>query len=91
MPNWRERSEYEYIDQLTNHQKAWEYLRRSPDYRDDWNGYYSLPAKDKGYAMSHSLAKGWHLEQMVDPLDDHPQLLWITRVGPEIVTRANKR
>ncbi|WP_456857784.1 transcriptional regulator domain-containing protein [Bradyrhizobium sp. USDA 4515] len=37
--NWRSESAYDYIDDLTPSELAWEFLRRNPDYR---NSYYTL-------------------------------------------------
>ncbi|WP_246495724.1 transcriptional regulator domain-containing protein [Ameyamaea chiangmaiensis] len=31
--NWRSEAAYDYIDQLTTSELAWEFLRRNPDYR----------------------------------------------------------
>ena len=34
--DWRSRSAYDYIDDLTAPEVAWEFLRRNPDYRKDY-------------------------------------------------------
>ncbi|HVF59552.1 MAG TPA: DUF6499 domain-containing protein [Thermoanaerobaculia bacterium] len=36
MPDWRNAAAYEFRFKIPNLQWAWEFLRRNPDYRDDW-------------------------------------------------------
>ncbi|WP_333836088.1 transcriptional regulator domain-containing protein [Novosphingobium sp.] len=37
--NWRSQAAYDYVDDLTPSELAWEFLRRNPDYRQS---YYQL-------------------------------------------------
>jgi len=34
---WRDQQSYDYVDALTTEGLAWEYLRRSPDYQQQYN------------------------------------------------------
>lgn len=39
--SWRSETAYDYIDQLTTSELAWEFLRRNPDYRTAFQGLLS--------------------------------------------------
>ncbi|WP_371815808.1 transcriptional regulator domain-containing protein [Novosphingobium sp. SG751A] len=39
--SWRSAAAYNYIDQLTPSELAWEFLRRNPDYRNAFQGLLS--------------------------------------------------
>ena len=90
MLDWRNKNDYLFIRELTNEQIAWEYLRRNLDYQKSWNNYNSLPEDQKGYVTSHPLAKKWYLDEMIDPLDDKPNLRWISKIETPVLTQANR-
>ena len=39
MLDWRNPKDYAYIESLSNSRWAWEFLRRNPKYRDDWQRF----------------------------------------------------
>ena len=40
MPNWRNPDDYRFTRQLSREQWAWEFLRRNPDYRREWQAFW---------------------------------------------------
>ena len=58
--DWRVEADYDYLDELTPEQTAFEFLRRNPDYQDSFQAMRrALDAGDLGAA--ERLAAGWGL------------------------------
>ncbi len=57
-------AEYDYLDGLDYAGWAWECLRRSEDYRADYNYLQSLDASETEH---EHLANKWHVMRMLDP------------------------
>ena len=41
MPDWRKAQDYSFCESLTREQWAWEFLRRNPEYRQDYAWFIS--------------------------------------------------
>lgn len=41
MPDWKRASEYAFTGQLSSAQWAWEFLRRNPRYREEWQAFHT--------------------------------------------------
>jgi hypothetical protein len=57
-------AEYDYLDKLDDAGWAWEFLRRSGNYRADYDHLQTLDASDSEH---DDLAKKWHVRRMLDP------------------------
>jgi hypothetical protein len=79
-PDWKKKSAYPHHKKTTVEQWAWEFLRRNPEYQDDYqkfkknpedfpstNFFHSIPRElDKDFA-STDLAYKWGILEMIDP------------------------
>ncbi len=76
--DWTKPEDYAYTRSLTRHQWAWEFLRRNPEYRKDWNSLQeriasavdSSAEQDQGQSVpdvNMGLAAKWDLYALADP------------------------
>lgn len=76
-PHWHPFAAYLYVLHLDGRALAWEYLRRNPDYRLDWQRHRRRP-----HGQQRQCAQRWGLQLLEDPLHDardaHPD--WL--IGP---------
>jgi hypothetical protein len=67
---WKQSTNFRYVESLDGPQLAWEYLRRNSAYRATW--------EERGVDTSKSAAAAWGLLSLVDPgLDGrHANPVW---------------
>lgn len=80
MPNWRNPDEYPSPGSLSDVYWAWEFLRRNPDYREEWKGALrrwerSLSQEDRELRREQEQARREHPEKAEDRL-------WVLCEGP---------
>jgi hypothetical protein len=51
--DWRNVKDYDYMDNHTPELWAWEFLRRNPEYRKDWEEAFAIWGKNKSDAPNH--------------------------------------
>jgi hypothetical protein len=83
--NWRDLTEYEYMDDHTPELWAWEFLRRNPEYNRDWES--ALSAYIKGFSennyqikneiksvLFHGVKEKWGLffDEIFNPAFNYP-------------------
>lgn len=61
-PDWRLQTTERALNRLERQGFAWEFLRRNPDYRSDYDRLRSMPAGQPGASLAHrSAALQWGL------------------------------
>lgn len=70
IPNWRNSEDYPVWQKLTKDQQKWEFLRRSPSYRNDWSRYLAAKAKKHNTIIGEYLAPSYGLKKLIDPKID---------------------
>ena len=69
--SWRSEAAYDYIDQLTTSDLAWEFLRRNPDYRI---AYQELLSSERlSDETARSFAEQWGLSFRSRPTHHSPR------------------
>jgi len=68
---WRSAEDYAYLDQLSAADLAWEYLRRNPDYQDDYRAAGSADTSDPGWSARWGLRFPDRSGASRDPGDHH--------------------
>jgi hypothetical protein len=73
VPDWKKEGGYPDWDTLTLNQKKWEFLRRNPRYRGDWERYVQpaskFTQKNKKFPCDH-----YGISQEIAPQNDYTQL-----------------
>ena len=86
MPDWRKQEDYSFTEGLSNYRWAWEFLRRNPDYKKDWEQALRLYLKfcaDHGkQAAGERLCYG----EQVEP-SDHRFSIGDSRLRPEMLEK----
>ena len=72
-PPWHAMAAYLYVLQLDGPSLAWEYLRRNPDYRRDWQ------------ERRHDAARAWGLRLLEDPARDAREAVPVWCPDPDAV------
>ena len=71
MPDWRKPDNYPSPDDLNNEEWAWEFLRRNPTYRKEWENLRRAPPPEKdkggGYARAFNKFTAWGLMMPCNP------------------------
>jgi len=91
VPDWKNKSDYDYINRLNFDVKAWEFLRRNNKYRREWDKYNSREINKKSRQSSEKLATKWHLEQLIDYRDDNPRLCWNFKSKAPTITDTDSK
>jgi hypothetical protein len=78
--HWHPVAAYLFVLHLDGPSLAWEYLRRNPDYRDDWRLY-----------RGSTSPQCWYLRQFEDPVHDARcvQPVWLAEVDASIPLRVD--
>jgi hypothetical protein len=91
-PNWRNLEDYDSLDDLTPSQRAWEFLRRNPEYIKSWESYLecvSTPIEDNNtfYTPPEELwgpERRWGLRGLyLDPDETHSDIEFSPLGGEE--------
>lgn len=79
---WQASAAYLYVLHLSAAELAWEYLRRNPDYRDDWTKF--------GACADAAVARHWGLEFLWDPTLDAREVQPVWLPSPSMQLRISK-
>lgn len=79
---WQASAAYLYVLHLSAVELAWEYLRRNPDYRDDWAKF--------GPRADAAVARRWGLEFLWDPALDAREIQPVWLPSPSTQLRVSK-
>ena len=86
MPNWKNKEEYDFVSSLNREGKAWEFLRRNPDYAKDWHRYEAFLAmrsdehRLKNLLLSNSKQEKEGYYYLPPKVDGESEMSWSVRV-----------
>lgn len=90
LPDWRDAGAYDYTQDLTLHQWAWEFLRRSPVYLKAWTEYRQSHPTNPIDSLLASLEAShpFYLDEPADPSLDAQEghFSWLRYVGMQLLS-----
>ena len=91
MPDRRKDKDYNFTEPISNERWAWEFLRRNPKYKDDWDIYVKKSGGEWNYQLLVHFGKKWSLGQIKDFKDDSIPHEWLVTLRTPILTKAPNR
>jgi len=86
MPDWRKEEDYDFVSSLSREGRAWEFLRRNPDYAKDWHRYEAFLAmrsdehRLKNLLLSNSKQEKEGYYYLPPKVDGESEMSWSVRV-----------
>jgi hypothetical protein len=73
--NWKDSNDYKLMKDYSPERWAWEFLRRNPEYREDWKKLTNgLSEKEKKYFLHFRSCEKWGLKNYLDPDMENPNI-----------------